>query len=144
MEIRKNNIRMNYQQNASNNKSDVKNVDMNLEINNNQEGMKSLANYNVAGIKFKGYYGNQQPAKKLFWILTGRNQIYRDNETDYNTYYTGTNKKWVTTNPEDLLKRTPEQAIQSICTLNNHLEIPGYVLSPNYGDKWGRRQDRHI
>ena len=64
MEIRKNNIRMNYQQNASNNKSDVKNVDMNLEINNNQEGMKSLANYNVAGIKFKGYYGNQQPAKK--------------------------------------------------------------------------------
>lgn len=105
----------------------------------NTKGLKTLATYNIAGINFKGYYGDQQPAKKLFWILTGRNQIYRDNETDNNTYYTGTNKKWVTTNPEDLLKRTPEQAIQSICTLNNHLDIPGYVLSPNYGPKWGRR-----
>lgn len=105
----------------------------------NTKGLNTLATYNIAGINFKGYYGDQQPAKKLFWILTGRNQIYRDNETDNNTYYTGTNKKWVTTNPEDLLKRTPEQAIQSICTLNNHLDIPGYVLSPNYGPKWGRR-----
>lgn len=106
---------------------------------NNGKGMKSLAAYNIAGIKFKGFYGDQQPAKKLFWILTGRDKIYRDNETDYNTYHTGTNKKWVTTNPEDLLKRTPEQAIQSICTLNDSLHIPGYVLSPNYGPKWGRR-----
>ena len=104
-----------------------------------QQGMNALAAYNTAGINFKGYYGDNQPAKKLFWILTGRNQIYRDNETDYNTYHTGTNKKWVTINPEDLLKRTPEQAIQSICTLNDNLEIPGYVLSPDYGTKWGRR-----
>ena len=55
------------------------------------------------------------------------------------TYHTGTNKKWVTTSPEDLLKRTPEQAIQSICTLNDSLYIPDYVLSPDYGSKWGRR-----
>ena len=105
--------------------------------NCSSQGLNTLANYNVAGVNFKGYYGDQQPAKKLFWILTGRNQIYRDNETDYNTYYTGTNKKWVTTNPEDLLKRTPEQAIQSICTLNNYIDIPGFVLSPVYGPKWG-------
>ena len=109
------------------------------KVSYNLQGTDSLATYNIAGLNFKGYYGDQQPAKKLFWILTGRNQIYRDNETDNNTYYTGTNKKWVTTNPEDLLKRTPEQAIQSICTLNNYLDIPGYVLSPDYGPKWGRR-----
>ena len=35
-------------------------------------------------------------------ILTGRNEIYRDNETDRDTYHTGTNKKWVVTNPENL------------------------------------------
>ena len=109
------------------------------KVSYNLQGADSLATYNIAGLNFKGYYGDQQPAKKLFWILTGRNQIYRDNETDNNTYYTGTNKKWVTTNPEDLLKRSPEQAIQSICTLNNCLDIPGYVLSPDYGPKWGRR-----
>lgn len=120
-------------------KPDTANSAPKQKVNHKNQGLDTLASYNVAGMSFKGYYGDKQPAKKLFWILTGRNQIYRDNETDNNTYYTGTNKKWVTTNPEDLLKRTPEQAIQSICTLNDNLEIPGYVLSPNYGPKWGRR-----
>ena len=104
-----------------------------------QSGLEHISNYNKANISFKGYYGDQQPAKKLFWILTGRHNICRDDETIYKTYHTGSNKKWVTTNPEDLLKRTPEQAIQSICTLNDNYEIPSYILSPNYGDKWGRR-----
>ena len=40
-----------------------------------QTGIENLAAYNKAGINFKGYYGDQQPAKKLFWILTGRNNI---------------------------------------------------------------------
>lgn len=102
-------------------------------------GLNSIATYNKANINFKGYYGDQQPAKKLFWILTGRNNICKDDETDYHTYHTLSGKKWVTTNPEDLLKRSPEQAIQSICTLNNYYDIPSYILSPNYGDKWGRR-----
>ena len=102
-------------------------------------GLDNVAVYNKASISFKGYYGDQQPAKKLFWILTGRNEIYKDNETEHNMYRTSCGKNWVTTNPEDLLKRSPEQAIQSICTLNDHYEIPSYILSPNYGDKWGRR-----
>ncbi len=140
MEIRKNEISINYQPKVSPQTNNSTADKQGEEVQDYQgQGMKTLAAYNAASVKFKGYYGNQQPAKKLFWILTGRNEIYRDNETDYNTYHTGTNKKWVTINPEDLLKRTPEQAIQSICTLNNHLEIPGYVLSPNYGPKWGRR-----
>ena len=104
-----------------------------------QTGIENLAAYNKAGINFKGYYGDQQPAKKLFWILTGRNNICKDNETEQNMYRTVNGKNWVTTNPENLLKRNPEQAIQSICTLNNHYEIPSYILSPDYGDKWGRR-----
>ena len=105
----------------------------------NESGLNNIAAYNKANITFKGYYGDQQPAKKLFWILTGRNNICKDDETDYHTYHTLSGKKWVTINPEDLLKRSPEQAIQSICTLNNYYDIPSYILSPNYGDKWGRR-----
>ncbi|MBO6271272.1 hypothetical protein J6O48_00680 [bacterium] len=104
-----------------------------------ESGLNNIAAYNKASINFKGYYGDQQPAKKLFWILTGRNNICKDDETEMRTYHTQSGKKWVTTNPEDLLKRSPEQAIQSICTLNNNYEIPSYILSPNYGDKWGRR-----
>lgn len=110
-----------------------------VSANSKQSGLEHVSNYAKANISFKGYYGDKQPAKKLFWILTGRNNIYRDDETVYKTYHTGSNKRWVTTNPEDLLKRTPEQAIQSICTLNDSYEIPSYILSPNYGDKWGRR-----
>jgi hypothetical protein len=102
-------------------------------------GLNNVAVYNKANINFKGYYGDQQPAKKLFWILTGRDKIYKDDETEYKTYHTLSGKKWVTTNPEDLLKRSPEQAIQSICTLNNYYKIPSLILTPNYGDKWGRR-----
>ena len=103
------------------------------------DGLTNMAVYNRANISFRGYYGDRQPAKKLFWILTGRNNICKDNETDTHTYCTSGGKKWSTLNPEDLLKRTPEQAIQSICTLNENYELPSYVLSPNYGDKWGRR-----
>lgn len=138
MEIR-NNPHIKYSQKTCLSKNDKSCLDVSKTMGYDGQGMRSLAAYNAASVNFKGYYGDKQPAKKLFWILTGRNQIYRDNETDMNTYHTGTNKKWVTTNPEDLLKRTPEQAIQSICTLNNNLDIPGYILSPNYGDKWGRR-----
>lgn len=102
-------------------------------------GLENIALYNRANISFKGYYGDQQPAKKLFWILTGRNEIYKDDLTEDNKYNTSCGKSWSVMNPEDLLKRTPEQAIQSICTLNNNYEIPSYILSPDYGDNWGRR-----
>jgi len=137
MEVR-NNIRFNTPQIKALQKTNNLQCSSNIKMTT-ANGLNALASYNTVGVNFKGYYGDHQPAKKLFWILTGRNHIYRDNETDYFTYHTGTNKKWVTMNPEDLLKRSPDQAIQSICTLNNHLDIPGLVLSPNYGQKWGRR-----
>ncbi len=114
----------------------------------NQPKTSALAifsNYNKAFINFKGYYGDQQPAKKLFWILKGNNDVYEDNETKAQLYRGGNTgwKKWVNTSPEDLLKRSPMDAIQSICTLNKQPScypgIPSYIPTPNYGDKWGRR-----
>lgn len=97
---------------------------------------------NRALLNFKGYYGDWQPARKLFWHLTGRNDIYEDNWTHDHIYRVG-NKQWVNASPNELLKRTPEQAIQSICTLtkpnDQYPGIPPYIPSPDFGDKWGRR-----
>ena len=103
------------------------------------KSLDCLSIYNKSNISFKGYYGDKQPAKKLFWIVSGRNKIYRDEETEKNAWRINGQKKWSTMLPSDLLIRTPEQAIQSICTLNNTYHIPSYILSPNYGDNWGRR-----
>lgn len=101
----------------------------------------ALSNINKANISFGGYYGDWQPAKKLFYALTGRNDIYEDNWTNEHIFYAG-DKKWVDASPAELLKRTPEQAIQSICTItkpaNQYPGIPSYIPTPNYGDKWGR------
>lgn len=92
-------------------------------------------------IPFTGYYGDQQPLKKLFWISTGRNDVYEDNWTKEHIYTAG-DKKWVNASPAELLNRTPEQLIQSVCTLikpdMQYPGIPAYIPSPNYGDKWGR------
>lgn len=103
------------------------------------------ANYNKAFISFKGYGGDIQPAKKLFWIVAGHDAVYEDNFTKDNLYNGGNTgwKKWIDVPPTELLKRTPEQAIQSICTLSKQPDcypgIPSYIPTPNYGDKWGRR-----
>lgn len=94
---------------------------------------------NSSRLTFNGYYGDKQPAKKLFWIVSGRNNICRDDETERNAWRINGEKKWLPMLPADLLNKTPEQAIQSICTLNDTYYIPDYILSPNYGDNWGRR-----
>ena len=46
--------------------------------------LECLGAYNKANVAFCGYYGDKQPAKKLFWIVSGRNHIYRDEETEQN------------------------------------------------------------
>jgi len=100
-----------------------------------------LKNFNINKLSFTGYYGDQQPLKKLFWISTGRNDVYEDNWTHDHIYSTGY-YKWVNAHPAELLTRTPEQVIQSVCTLTKpdmqYPGIPSYIPSPNYGDKWGR------
>jgi len=92
-------------------------------------------------LPFTGYYGDPQPLKKLFWICCGRNDIYEDDWTNQHLYIAG-RYRWVNAWPTDLLKRTPEQVIQSVCTLTKpHQQYPGippYIPSPDYGDKWGR------
>lgn len=124
---------------------------VNCAINNQTQstGFDSYFNmlgvYNKASISFKGYYGDQQPAKKLFWILSGTNDVYENNSAYYNLYNGGNTgwKKWVNTQPEDLLKGTAKEAIETICTLNKkdncYPGIPSYIPTPDYGDKWGRR-----
>ena len=110
-------------------------------VNNFASYDNAIANINRAKISFKGYYGDQQPAKKLFYALTGRNDIYEDNWTKEH-FYIVNDKRWVNAHPAELLKRTPEQAIQSICTITKppcqYPGIPPCIMSPNYGDKWGR------
>ena len=37
--------------------------------------MELSSNYNKPLVNFKGYFGDKQPAKKLFWILKGISMI---------------------------------------------------------------------
>ena len=101
----------------------------------------NTGNFNTKQVSFSGYYGDPQPLKKLFWINTGRNDIYEDNWTKERIYSSGYNK-WVNASPSELLIRTPEQTIQSLCTITkkdmHYPEIPDYIPTPDYGDKWGR------
>ena len=110
-------------------------------LNKNENILKQLSLINKNNINFKGYYGDIQPAKKLFYIVSGKNAIYEDTWTHSHLYQVGL-KKWVNAHPIELMKRTPEQTIQSICTLikpNNQLPgIPPYIPTPNFGDTWGR------
>ena len=109
-------------------------------FNRASDFLNYTAQINKANISFKGYQGDSQPTKKLFWILTGRNEVYQDNFTYERLFNNGNTgwKKWMSLRPNEALSRTPEQAIQSICTLQNQNYLPDYVPTPNYGDKWGR------
>lgn len=105
-----------------------------------------LAVHNLQNLKttpsFTGYYGDPQPLKKLFWICTNRNDVYEDERSKEAIYSSGY-QKWVNINPAELLKRTPEQAVQSACTITKrelgYPEIPDNIGTPNWGDKWGRK-----
>ena len=92
-------------------------------------------------LSFTGYYGDPQPLRKLFWLTAQRNSIYEDDWTKKHIYSTGYHK-WVNAKPNELLKRTPEETIQSLCTITkqrqHYPQIPDYIPTPNYGDKWGR------
>lgn len=61
-----------------------------------------------------------------------------------NHIFSAGRKKWIASIvPEQLLTRSIKQAIESLVTINesgNFYRIfPKEILSPNYGDKWGRR-----
>lgn len=122
-------------------KSDKKNSFAQFENNQAMLNKLFLSNLNKNKISFKGYGGDPNPAKKLFWLLTNRDAVYEDEWTKQHLYQAGW-RKWVNASPSELVKRTPEQAIQSICTLakpdHHYPYIKNDIPSPNYGDKWGR------
>ena len=56
---------------------------------------------------------------------------------------TAGNKKWITAVlPSELLKRNIKQSVESLMTINESGEFydkfPDNILTPNYGDNWGR------
>lgn len=143
MKLLVNNISPNVKNNFRTKKQDCVSYFSMQKYNSNilENNQKQLANINKHNLSFKGYYGDIQPAKKLFYIVSGKSAIYEDNWTKSRLIQAKL-KKWINAHPAELLKRTPEQAIQSICTLvkpnNKYPEIPSYIPSPNFGDKWGR------
>lgn len=112
----------------------------NTKMQNTSDAMTGVPLMKYRNISFKGYYGDEQPLKKLFWISTGRNKVYADNWTNEHIY-TAQSKKWVNARPEELLRRTPENTIQSLCTVvsdSSNPHIPSYIPSPDFGNNWGR------
>lgn len=103
-----------------------------------QSYTNQLALQNKSFINFKGYYGDKQPVKKLYWLVSGNSRPQHDNWTDNHIWEYG-DKRWINAYPNELLKRTPSETINSIMTLTGHNTIPSYIPSPNIrGDKWGR------
>lgn len=106
---------------------------------------QSYSNYigSLNRISFKMRNENHEgtPAQRLFWVLSGRDSIYEDDYTKSHIADSGW-KKWVEAPAYELLNRSPEQAIQSICTLtkqnDSYPQIPYQINTPDYGNNWGR------
>lgn len=116
----------------------VINSSLSFQSNHYSQSLPRISRFNVG---FRGYYGDTQPVKKLFYIVSGKNAVYEDAWTKAHLFQAGI-KKWINAHPAELLKRTPEQVIQCICTLTKSNQdspkIPDYIPSPNFGEKWGR------
>lgn len=98
----------------------------------------SIALQNKALINFTGYYGDNQPIKKLYWIVSGNNNPYYDNWTMDHLWTKG-NKRWINAYPNEILKRTPTETISSIMTLTGNGYIPSNISAPSImGNNWGR------
>lgn len=97
----------------------------------------TLARYN-AFINFGGYFGDKKPIQKLYNITSGNSDIQHDVWTDNHLYEYGY-KKWINAAPNEVLKRTPSETINSILTLTENDKIPNYIPTPNIGgNNWGR------
>ena len=94
--------------------------------------------YASQGISFGGYYGDIQPIKKMYWLVSGQNEPNYDKWTTDNAWYCGS-KRWVCAPPNEVLKRSFADTINSVMTLTNQSRIPDNIQSPNIrGDNWGR------
>lgn len=101
----------------------------------------ALAAYNRSFISFKAYCGDAQPAMRLYWMLSGTNEISGNQYIKEHLFKEGKtgNKKWSDLPACELLKMNPKDSIEAICTLNGLNYIPSSIDNPNYGDRWGRR-----
>ena len=58
-----------------------------IKNNNFELYDKAIAQINKSTLSFKGYYGDIQPLKKLFYLSTGgRNSVYEDGLTHIRKY----------------------------------------------------------
>lgn len=79
---------------------------------------------------------------KLLTALGHNTHLHFDKWTQEHEYVSG-KKKWIANIlPHELLKRSLKHTIESLVTLCEcdefFKEFPNDILSPNYGDKWGR------
>ena len=59
-----------------------------------QKPPEKLRNFSYITPNFTGYYGDNQPVKKLYWITSRNNIPKHDNWTDNHIYEYGY-KKWI-------------------------------------------------
>ena len=87
---------------------------------------------------FRGYYGDKQPVKKMYWHLTGQSKTYQDMWTKDNLWQCN-GKNWINSSPDIILKRNAGETINSILTIACKNDIPSYIPTPQVmGDNWGR------
>jgi len=126
-------------ENTKNNKKQVVSNPLSCEKNYNSYS-QYIANINKVSFGFNDRNW-MQPLKKFYYVVSGHEHIYEDEYTKHRIFNGGfsDNKKWVGAPAYELLTRTPEEAVRSICTLNNDYRLSNYVDTPNYGHNWGRR-----
>lgn len=79
---------------------------------------------------------------KLLYLLGENSELHVDTWTEEHQFLSGM-KKWIgNVCPYELLERTLKEAVESLMTLNQegifYNFFPDKILTPDYGDKWGR------
>lgn len=95
-------------------------------------------------ISFKGHLGDDNPVKKMLYILTGS----RDGNVLFNSKFAldhlfmgrdnARHKRWVNAHPSELLREPLTDSVMSLTTLMQKDFYNG-IYSPDYGNNWGRR-----
>ncbi|MBE7705831.1 MAG: hypothetical protein E7Z91_01110 [Cyanobacteria bacterium SIG30] len=95
-------------------------------------------------ISFGAYAGEENPANKLYYVLSGKNEL-SNYKIDPNSVYYGSynkSKKWLAgVKPRHILNMSAKEAIETLISLNipySINEIPKNIRTPNFGDNWGR------
>ncbi len=94
------------------------------------------AQYLTKPLSFKGYYGDEQPAKKLYWNICHQNT---PNPKIPANIIEQNGKRRINDYPDTILKRSAKDTIDIIMKLTGNSQIPSYIPTPYIcGDNWGR------